>query len=285
MLSSLRQNGIVLMLMAAFFFSMMGLLVKTMQHEIPFFQSMFFRFLINCLLLLPFLLKDPKKFKIHKPGLMLIRCVCGFVAGAMYFYSYVNIPLANAFVLQYSSPIFVVVFAVFFLKESVRYLQVFLICLAFAGAAFMVQPEWGVIDFAHGICLLSAIFAGLAYTSVKKLIGSHSFVTIVFYFSLFSSIMTLILFGRDFVSLHIQSVVPLLAIGVVATCGQLCLTYAYKHQPASVVAPFVYSAFLYGLVYDFVFWEKWPGLTTWIGAALIIGSGIVLAKIKKPITT
>lgn len=281
MISRVQKNGILLMLLAAFFFSLMGLMVKSIKAEIPFYQSMFFRFLFNMILLLPFLLKDVQKFKVKRPGLMFIRCATGFVAGFLYFYSYVHIPLANAFVLQYSSPIFVTVFAVFFLKEVVRPVQVFLILVAFVGAGFMVQPEWGVLDLAHGLCLLSAVFAGLAYTSVKKLIAENSFLTIVFYFSLFSAAMTFIFFYNDFVPMTPFHLLYLLGLGLMATLGQVCLTYAYKFKPASTVAPFVYSAFLYGLIYDYFLWQQTPSVSSWIGASLIICAGIALARLKK----
>jgi drug/metabolite transporter (DMT)-like permease len=67
-----------------------------------------------------------------------------------------------------------------------------------------------------------------------------------------------------------------LGIGVTGALGQHFITEAFRHAPAAVVAPFEYTALLWGVALDLVIWRVLPGAVTLGGGAIVIGAGLYL---------
>jgi drug/metabolite transporter (DMT)-like permease len=76
----------------------------------------------------------------------------------------------------------------------------------------------------------------------------------------------------------------LLALGITGFCGQLAITVAFRHGQASAVAPFEYTALAWGVGLDWLIWQTLPQSHTWLGAAIIVGSGLFLVRREKRIT-
>lgn len=68
------------------------------------------------------------------------------------------------------------------------------------------------------------------------------------------------------------------AIRPVRAVGQHAITEAFRHAPASTVAPIEYTALLWGLGIDWIFWETTPALHMLAGAALVSAAGIYVAR-------
>ena len=60
----------------------------------------------------------------------------------------------------------------------------------------------------------------------------------------------------------------MLSCGVIAAAGLTLLTEAYRIAEANVVAPFEYTAILWGVAYGWAFWRDWPDPTAWLGIAV-----------------
>jgi drug/metabolite transporter (DMT)-like permease len=71
-----------------------------------------------------------------------------------------------------------------------------------------------------------------------------------------------------------------LAMGAAATGGQLAMTRAYAHAPASRVGPFVYSAVVFAAALDWLFWRKLPDAFTVAGGVLVAGAGILSLRLN-----
>ena len=76
----------------------------------------------------------------------------------------------------------------------------------------------------------------------------------------------------------------LLALAATGFLGQLAITEAFRHGQASAVAPFEYSALAWGVMLDWFIWQSLPAAHTWLGAAIIIGSGLWLVRHEQRIT-
>lgn len=62
--------------------------------------------------------------------------------------------------------------------------------------------------------------------------------------------------------------------GLIAAAGLTLLTQAYRIAQSNVVAPFEYTALIWGVLYGWIFWQDWPDRTGWIGIAVIVGAGL-----------
>jgi drug/metabolite transporter (DMT)-like permease len=74
----------------------------------------------------------------------------------------------------------------------------------------------------------------------------------------------------------IMQTVLLVLIGLIGGVAQIFLTLSYRFAPASVVAPFEYTAMLFSLMIGYVFFNELPTLQMLIGAGIIIMAGLVI---------
>lgn len=277
----LKTNGKLLMVLAALFFSSAGALAKFITESLPVSQVVFFRFLITIILIAPWMWYRRISFFGKNRPLLFARCLFGFVAAFLQYIVYSQLLLADAMILLYTAPIFVAILSTIFLKERFSlYLMVFIVC-AFLGCITIVRPSFVDFNIYTLMAILSAFFAALAYLTIKKLHQTESFATIVFNFALFSVVVTLLIFYREFQVPQLQQALALLALGVCGTIAQVFLTYAYKYERASVVSPYSYSAVLYALLFGLIFWGEMPDLLSFLGMVVVVASGIGILKSQK----
>jgi drug/metabolite transporter (DMT)-like permease len=63
-------------------------------------------------------------------------------------------------------------------------------------------------------------------------------------------------------------------VGITGAIAQQCITRAFMLAPASVIAPFEYTALVWGALFDWLAWSTHPSLATALGAVLIVSSGV-----------
>jgi drug/metabolite transporter (DMT)-like permease len=70
----------------------------------------------------------------------------------------------------------------------------------------------------------------------------------------------------------------IVGVGVMGAIGQNLITVAFRSAPAAVVAPFEYTAMLWGVLLDVAIWSAYPSALTLIGASIVIGAGLYLIQ-------
>ena len=191
---SQRTKGIVCILFAAFGFSMMTVFVR-LAGDVPTAEKAFFRNFV-ALLLVSVLLAVKRVPLKPRPGdwpLLAGRAVFGTIGMLLNFYAVDRLVLADANMLNKLSPFFAIIFSVFLLKERPTAVQIAGVFTALLGSALIIKPGFEGAPFVPSMAgFISGATAGLAYTFVRKLgtRGENS-LRIVFYFSLFSTLLTL----------------------------------------------------------------------------------------------
>jgi len=123
---------------------------------------------------------------------------------------------------------------------------------------------------------LGAFLAALAKVTIRKLsVTNEPSQRIVFYFGVIAATVSFPAALANWQPVPPLYWLLLFLIGAVATFGQLALTKAYKIAPTGTVGVYAYSAVVYGALMGWLFWDEIPLWTTWLGAALIITSGII----------
>jgi len=210
----------------------------------------------------------------------------GFGVTSMFclFHSYEVLPLSDAIALGLSGPIFVTILSVLVLGEQVGWRRWSAVIAGLIGTLVMTRPGPGVFDI-HAIWpLLGAVFYAFAMISIRKLGSTEPSSTIVFYFSAFSVIASFITlgFGRfdeSFKWVMPQQIWPcieLLAIGCMGGTAQILLTKAYQRARASVVAPFDYTALVYGFILAWIFFHEVPDGFLIVGGLIVVASGVYI---------
>lgn len=271
-----KHIGIVYIIGAALCFALMNLFVR-LSGDLPVMQKVFFRNLVAAVVAVILLIREGRGVRIQKGSLPFhfLRSGLGFLGVILNFYAIDHLNISDASILNKLSPFFAVIFSVFLLKEKPSWLESLLLCVAFVGAIFVINPtfSWEVLPalcgFASGIC------AGFAYTCIRILgkKGERSNMTI-FFFSVFSTVASLPFLLISFQPMTFLQVVFLLLAGASAAGGQLCITSAYRHAPAKEIGVFDYTQVLFAALLGFFFLDQIPEWNSFVGYVVIIGAAI-----------
>ena len=268
------------MLLSSLSFAAMGALVK-LAGSIPTFEKAFFRNLVSLFFSI-FLLVRLRQNPWGKPEnrLMLLgRGVFGTIGMIFYFYGIDHLILADSGMLNKMNPFFVTIFAFFFLKERLSWHQMISLCIALAGSALIIKPGFNFGQSGPAfICFLSAVFAGLAYVFVSYLGDKENSYTIVFWFSLISSIITLPLALLEFTMPSPLQFCMLIGAGITAAAGQFTLTVAYRLAPAGEVSIYNYSNVIFSSIFGILLFSEIPDIFSISGYLLIIAAGYLIFR-------
>lgn len=272
-----RNKGIILLLISAMGFSLMAMFVK-LSGDIPTVQKTLFRNAVSMVIAFGFVKHYKARLfgKKENQKTLLLRSSLGAVGVLLNFYAIDHLVLSDADMLNKMSPFITIIFAAIFLKEYVMKFQVISIIIAFAGTLLIIKPVFDLDTVPYIAGILSAFFAGGAYTVLRVLGNKEQFYTVVFYFSTFTTVITL-----PFVILFYEPMTGaqwlyLLAAGVFATVGQFGITVAYKFAPAKEISIFFYSTVVYsGLISIFLFGQI-PDYLSILGYIAIFGASLYM---------
>lgn len=258
--------------------AVMGALIKYVSDELSTEQIVFFRNLAGLIILIPLILRQgPSLLKTRVWHWHLMRGLVGVTAMYCYFWAIANMPLTEAFLVKLSSPLFMPLIAWVWLSEKSGKNSLLALLVGFTGVAFILRPG-GDEGFTYValVGLLGAFLAALAKVTIRKLsVTREPSQRIVFYFGVIATTVSLPAALTNWNPVPPSYWALLLVLGAVATFGQLALTKAYKIAPTGSVGVYAYSAVVYGAFMGWLFWDEIPLWSTWIGAALIISSGLI----------
>lgn len=270
-----RSKGILYIVLSSLFFALMAAFVKSAGH-IPLAEKIFFRNLIGIFSMYWLIRKDSLSFKPKNTKLIILRSLIGLSGVACYFYAITHLKLADAVILNKTSPFFVVVLSVFFLKEKVNSKQMMALGLAIVGVLMVVKPQMDLSIIPALVGLLAAFFAGTAYTIIRKLRLYDDSRIIVFYFCLTSVLlMTPFMAAGQYVKPSASDLFILVMIGVMATTAQFLMTNGYRHAPASELAVYSYASIVFSILIGFTIWQEVPDMYSIIGAVIVVSAGIM----------
>jgi drug/metabolite transporter (DMT)-like permease len=208
--------------------------------------------------------------------MLLLRGVFGTTALFCFFLTLQQMPLAAAQTIQYLSPIFTTVIAIFVLKESVRAVQWLFYAIAFAGVLVIEQFDSRISPFYLAVGILSAACSGMAYNLVRSLRGKEHPLTVVLHFQLVGAVV-------GFVSLFFQWETPhgwewmwLLFVGIFSQLGQIFLTNALQRERIAGVAIINYTGLVYALVVGWFVFAEPQGVTSLLGMFLVV-AGVLMS--------
>jgi drug/metabolite transporter (DMT)-like permease len=270
-------TGIWLMCKASLGFSIMALCVKLASSKLPSLEIVFFRSLIGSLMIFAIIWKNKIPVFGTNRTLMALRGLTGFIALTLHFYTIEHLPLGTAVMLNYTGPIFAAILAVFFLKERPSLFLFSMILLSFAGVYLLVGADIRSLNTMVLLGLLSAVFVGIVYVLIRALRDRESAFTIIFYFTLVSTIGSAFYLPFGFQWPGLREWLLLLGVGIGSFYGQMWFTLSLRHAPTALVSPFSYLTPLLSFIYGLFFFGEKLTLLSLAGAALIIISGSLIS--------
>lgn len=272
-----RTKGIIFIIMSAFGFAMMSAFIK-LSGDLPSFQKTFFRNSISVIVALTLIVKNKGSFfgKKDNQKLLILRSTFGTIGILLNYYAIDRLILSDANMLNKLSPFFVIIFSAIFLKEKIKPNQFFALAVAFLGALFIIKPSFSFEMIPALAGTLGGISAAAAYTCVRSLGGKEKPDTIVFYFSLFSSIVTLPLMIISYKPMSIIQFTYLILAGIFASLGQFGITFAYKFAPGKEISIFDYTNIIFSAIISLCLFGVLPDYLSVIGYLIIFGSSLYM---------
>ncbi|MBY7141893.1 DMT family transporter [Virgibacillus sp. NKC19-3] len=272
-----KNKGILLLLLSAFGFALMAMFVK-LSGDIPTTQKTLFRNGVSMFIALGFVIYHKERLFGQKKNqkYLMLRSALGMTGVLLNFYAIDHLVLSDADMLNKMSPFITIIFAAIFLKEYVMRFQVVAVIIAFLGTLFIIKPVFNLDTIPYVAGILSAVFAGGAYTVLRVLGNKEQFYTVVFYFSAFSTVILLPFVILFYEPMTAQQWIYLLAAGVFATVGQFGITVAYKFAPAKEISIFFYSTVVYSGIISILLFGQIPDFWSILGYLAIFGASFYM---------
>jgi drug/metabolite transporter (DMT)-like permease len=276
-LSNLHK-GAALILLSELALVLTGVMIHELVKLVPTEVLVLARNAIGLMFFAPWLLRNGKRsIATQRLPLHLARSLIGIVAMYCLFYSWGHLPLAQAAVLKQTAPFFIPIVGFFWLKENISRWTVIAILVGFIGVWIILNPNnhtqlpWVAI-----LAIFGSALGATAKVVVRKLTLTESSIVIVFYFSLFNTLFSLVpaLLVWDTPSLWVLAGMVLMA--GFATLAQLLLSKGYRYAPAGQLGTFTYGSVIFASLLGWLLWDELVTSEAMLGMALVVGSGVLV---------
>ncbi len=282
------SRAITLKLASVLVFTTMSTCIKAVSPAIPPGEAVFFRSFFALVPILAYLGYQgalASAFETHHPFGHVWRCALGSISMGLSFLSLGLLPLPEVIAIGYASPLLATIFASIFLGEQVRLYRWSAVMIGLVGVLIVLSPRLSF--FSHGdvgrtefigasAVLGGAVFGAFAMVAVRKLVQVERTATIVFYFSVFTSIAGLATLPFGWARPSLEQAVILVSAGILGGVGQILLTESYRHADASTIAPFDYTSMLFGLAIAYFLFGELPTPIMLAGASIVVCAGLFI---------
>ena len=272
-------HGVLWMVLAAFFFAVSVGLVRHISEHIDAFEQTFWRQLTGLLILLPFVWRNGLSgLRTRQLKTNLLRNIVGYAGISLSFYSVTLIPLADSLALQFTLPLFTIIFAMLILAERVGVHRLTATATGFLGALVILRPGLIEVDFGAIVALAAAAFLALSDTLVRRLSRTETTLMIVFYGYALQTPIALAVALPNWVTPAAADWPWLIALGVCSFIAQWGLSRAFVLAEASLVSPILFLRLPIVSAIGYVFFAQVPDVWTWVGASIIFASAYYAAR-------
>ncbi len=219
--------------------------------------------------------------RVHWP-LHLLRGVLGIVMMVGFVYGLRTLPLTTAYAITFVAPLLITAMAGPLLKERVGLGRWIAIGVGLIGVLVILRPTGAGMATAGGLAILiAAVCYAAAAITVRVLAQRDSIQAMVLWFVVLLSAGAGLLAAPHWQPVQAGDAWIIAGVGLSGSLAQVALTEAFRRGEASLIAPFEYSALLWGVCLDVALWGVLPDGVTWIGAGIIVLSGVYLMRREK----
>lgn len=272
-------RAMLLMTASAVIFGFMAITIRYASKQLHPFEIAFFRNLFGFLFALPLLYRHgPTLLRTDKLPLYFGRCALGIVSMLAGFWAIVNLPLAQAIALSYSTPLFVTIGAVLVLGEIVGVRRWSAVLAGLIGVIVIVRPLGHDFSAAALIAVLAAAMSAAVAISIKFLSRTEKPDAIVLYTTLIWVPMSFLpaLFVWEWP--NAESWLWVTLAGFLGTTAHMCWTRALKMGDASALTPISFVQLPVVAVLAFLLFGEKLDRWTAMGSAIIFASNIYIAQ-------
>ncbi|WP_448136530.1 DMT family transporter [Stenotrophomonas rhizophila] len=273
------SRAVAWMLMAVACFSLMDAGMKQLASSYPTLQVTFLRGAAS----LPFVLvwvlatAGPRSLVPKRWALHLLRGALGMAMIGCFVYALRSLPLSTAYTIYFVAPLLIAALSVPLLGEHVGPRRWIAIGIGLVGVLVVLRPGVGGFISVPGLMVLLAATAyAVAAITVSMLTRTDTPQSMVVWFLVIMAVGAGLLAIPDWQPLQLGHAALIAGMGLAGAGGQVALTRAFQLGEASLIAPLEYTGLVWVIGWDLLFWGALPDRFTWMGAAIIVASGLYL---------
>ncbi|MEP3437867.1 MAG: DMT family transporter [Hoeflea sp.] len=277
-LRSQTSTGIILMCVGIACLCVNDALAKTLTVTYSPLQIQFLRNAIA----LPFTIVIAWKMgggaalRSHRPVAHFMRGALWIGATYLFFTSIRYLGLAEATALVFVAPLFITALSALFLREQVGWKRWLAVLVGFIGVLIAVRPGTSTFQTVSLLPVATAFVYALLMLSARWVDPRESVWTLLLYMTGTGAILSLFLVPVVWIPVRPEDLYLFAAVAIFGTAGMTMMTQAFRLAPAVVVAPLDYTAIIWATALGWLFWNEIPDALTFVGAAVIIASGVFI---------
>lgn len=270
--------GILLSMAAGIFFAISDATAKYLTPTLPAIEIVWLRWFGFLAIVTPIILFSRGAILVsRRPTLQIGRAVCLILSSMLFISGLASLPLASATTLNFVSPMIVTALSIPLLGEQVGIRRWAAIAVGLVGVLVVVRPGSGAFDPAAIYPMASAATWAMAVILTRKLAGIDRPWTAMCYAALVGFAVLSVAVVPVFVTPTLQEVGLAAVVAAAATAGQYLTVLAFQRAPASLLAPFTYVQLIWSTTLGYLIFNNLPDGWTWLGAAIIVASGLYTA--------
>ena len=269
--------GIAWMLATMFWFVTLDSTAKYLMQSYPVTQVIWARFFFH-LVFVVLLMGRQLGIQIRSQSLkhQCLRSLFMFTTTVLFFTGISILPLTTAATIMFMSPVILTILSIPMLGEKVGLRRWIGIVIGFIGAVLVMRPGTDSIQLSVLIVLAAACTHALYQIFTRKLGTGDKPMTSLFYTGITGALVMSAVAPFYWQPVAASDWPLFVFAGIAGGIGHLCLIRAFRHAPASVVAPFSYSSLLWATGFGYLLFDDLPSAWTLSGATLIIASGLYI---------
>ena len=273
-----RENliGVGLMLLSMFVFSAVDTIAKVLTTDFHPLQIVWTRQLglvVGVFVMIA--VRGVSLFQTNNRKLQITRGLMAALSAALFITAINFVPLADAIAVTFIAPFVVTMFSALLLKEKVGIHRWSAVIVGFLGTLIILRPGFDGFEPALLLAVLAAVLFAFRQIISRYLSGSDKTETTIAYTALVAVLVLVIplpfIWQTPVSGFHIF----LMAVmAILAGLGELLVIKALEVALAVVVSPVHYTILIWGSLYGYFVFGDFPDYLTWIGAIIIILSGL-----------
>jgi drug/metabolite transporter (DMT)-like permease len=217
-------------------------------------------------------------FRMQRPGLHIKRIFVHMAAQSLVFLAVPHMQLSEFYIVLFTSPVFVALFAPLLLGEkSSRALWLVILC-CFIGTFIALRPE-GLTLWA-GLAFLGAVLFAYALILLRRMAATETAEMTVLMLCLGLGLLSLIPAAVAYRPMPLEHLWILLLGGVLFTCAQLGQVMAFRLAPANLAAVPQFLQLVYGIIAGYLVFGHQPDMYVYAGGLLVIGANLWLIRMQ-----
>ncbi|MFZ1387360.1 MAG: DMT family transporter [Thiolinea sp.] len=265
-----------------FCFTLMDISIKWSLQSYSLLQVTFFNCLFALLALLIWVYPRFNLLKTRHPLLHLLRAAIVLIADLLAFYSFGEVPLAEAYTLILTMPLFTAIFAFAFQQEQLKPATVLLTLVGFVGVYFTLNPSFGSLQIALLAALGCAAIESVGFLLVGRYRAQESPQSFAVY-----GLSLVVLSTGLYTLFHYQPMT--LASTAISLGGGICyalatalVVSAFHIGSPTAVSSMQYTQLIWGMLLSFFIWHELPSTNALWGGLLVSTAGLGLLYTQRP---